>query len=174
MRGPFARRMLGPIMSCWVAVVSSSCAPVVSETGILLQIEVEPEVRRLAAALEVEIEGRGEMAGWGVPRALRTEVPGGDGEPLRIAVEPESSSASRQVRVTVRVLDPSKRPILMVRAESGFLQKRWILLRLLLQDACLGVACELEQSCRGGRCEPSWRDPETLPDVREAQAGAET
>ncbi len=152
---------------CLHGALLGACTPEEAETGLLVSLDAEPDVRQIASSLEVEVAGRTDEMGWGLPHALRADVSGEDAWPVRIAVEPAGRAEERGVQVTVRALDAGGRARLVTRAESRFLPGRWLLLRLVLQDSCLQVACPSEQGCRNGSCASPWQDPETLPDALE-------
>ncbi|MET0390113.1 MAG: EGF domain-containing protein [Polyangiales bacterium] len=83
--------------------------------------------------------------------------------PLRIVLEPRELDARRRFMVTATALDAQDEQLTEARAQSGYVGGEVRRLGLQLTAACIGVSCDVAESCTDGRCSDAWQAPTELP-----------
>ncbi|MCS6798083.1 MAG: hypothetical protein NZ898_06090 [Myxococcota bacterium] len=153
-----------------LAFALSACAKEPVRTQVMVSVDAEAGVRARARSLVVRVYG-GPRASLGVPAQLAEEFPfpvsASEGWPRVVALAPLRNDPTRIYRVVAQAFDgPAGGGELVaeVSAISGYLRGRVLWLRLLLQDACIGMRCDSpELTCRDGACASARRDPGELP-----------
>lgn len=135
-------------------------------TEVVAVIDAEPNVRSMAKSLRVVVTaGNG---GSEFPDTVLDQVIGSSSEPVtfpvRVALVPRGGDSSRTYRVEAQALDGST-PLAVTRAISGYLPRRTLSLAMVLENACLGIACtDVTRTCASGTCQTiAPTDPSTLP-----------
>lgn len=82
--------------------------------------------------------------------------------PRVLPLEPKGGDASRRFEVEATAYDVAGKVITTVRAISGYIEHRQLVLRLVLEDACIEVECGDEETCRSGKCTSAVVDPADL------------
>jgi len=137
-------------------------------TQTMLMIDVEPEILRSAARVEVRVTG-------GIGRRLldeRTvfnrvlEVSGTDPQPpWIIALAPEAGALDRAYGVLVLVRDSDEQVLVRQGLVSSYVSGRVLRLDLRITSACLAVSCpDYPTTCVSGTCSDPWVDPTSLPE----------
>lgn len=161
-------------LALWLVlgVLAPSCSAAGVNTQVMVTVDAEPGVRSMTRTLVVRVYGgaRGvapsELA---LLQELPTPVTTSAGWPDVIALAPLDRDASRIYRVEASAYDVAAPgvdsvPVATVRATSGYVPGQTVWLRLLLQDACIGVACtDVSRTCRGGTCVDATIPPDMLP-----------
>jgi len=135
-------------------------------TEVMVVIDAQCGVRARASELRVRITGEGtdETFTYGV-------AADGTGWPRRVAVVPKGGDAARDFQVQAEALDTTG-PFATARGAAGFASERTLMLRLVLEDTCIGVTCSAPTShCSAGSCAAAEMRTSPLEDVVPACSG---
>ncbi len=138
------------------------------ETGILLVVDADAELRATVRRLEIDVESWSASGERVRPAPTVFKGLTADDWPRRGRLVPRDGDASRQFLVTVRAYEldecyaGSCEPLATVRAQSGYVAGQWRRLVLFLVSSCRGVTCDVDQTCRAGRCESAEVPPGQL------------
>ncbi len=151
---------LTPFRLLALSVLAFGLTGCATRTQTIVVVDGDATVRADAAALDVRILGP-----TGDTLRTLTARPGLDAPelPFTLALEPASGDASRRFTVEVTAQRADGSTMTSARASSGYLAGRVLELRVYLEMQCASVSCAGETACRGGRCEPVFVDPGTLP-----------
>jgi alpha-tubulin suppressor-like RCC1 family protein len=149
-RSPVSAPVLATLFSAayaWTAL-SAGCAE--DATGAVVIVDADEDLRGAAESLRVQVLGSA-----GTPDWIDAETGAWRGAdlrfPRRLTLAPRGGDATRRYAVVAEVTTASG--VVRGRLEGGFVAGRVVEQRLLLEAACVGIACEPGQVCRGGRCE---------------------
>lgn len=120
---------------------------------------------RKATELHVEIRGGAE----GTPPesyALRYERTVPASWPSRIALVPLDPVPPRAWSARVEALTVEGDPVAETTVRGGYADMRTVLVRVVLEDACVGVRCD-DQRCDSGLCVDPVVDVASAPDLEE-------
>ncbi len=147
---------------CTVLVALAGCSE--SVTQVIVLIDAEPGIREDATALQVRVEGRDSRSDEGVVK-LDAPVILTDNQrwPVRLAMRPLKDDVTRVFAVEVLARDGNT-TIATARIVSGYVEGQVRYAKLLLEDACRGMACNArpDETCRGGMCVIAYVDPQKL------------
>ncbi len=155
-----------------------ACAAKKPRTEVLVIFEADLAVRRVAR--EIQITAWGGARGTATPsenaQELRLDIDSIGGWPISHALVPDGGDASRLFRVEGRVFDIEDRTnaIGTVRAISGYVEGKTLILRLRFYGACLyQPACAEEDASCGsnGTCRPARPSPRELPELAPNDGG---
>lgn len=157
------RAAFGAVLLAFVAACSTRSA-----TQIVVEIDAERGVRGAVEVVHVVVNG-GDGTTAGAPRVQRLDVRERPPRwPFTVVIAPLERDSERRYEIVVSAKGPAPtgggdRPVVAtVRAISGFVPDETRVLRLLLEDACRGVACDAEETCRAGTCMVATVDPSIL------------
>ncbi len=152
--------------------VLPACQSAGVNTQVMVTVDAEASVQRTTRSLVVRVYG-GPRGTAQLDLDLLQEIPfpvaAGDGWPTLIALAPLDRDATRIYRVEAAAYDtptPTEAtvPVARVRAISGYVPEQIVWLRLLLQDACIGLECtDIQTTCSGGACVSAIRPASDLP-----------
>jgi hypothetical protein len=146
-----------------LALLSSlGCRDTVPATQIMVLVEAQSQVREAARSVRVIVRsGQGEQGKWEdrYDKALTVDADKLQW-PIELALLPKNGDATRVYEVTATAIDESASEIARVRAISGFVPHKVLMLGLRFDDACIGRQdmCDATQSCRGGVCQDAHID----------------
>lgn len=126
------------------------------QTQVVVLVDGEPGVREAARALRVRIDSV-EAGGNHLDERVTPKWP------LVLTLRPADGDASRHYRVGVEALGKADAPVALARLQSGYVagERRFVV--LMLEDDCIGVACEdASDTCHAARCVSALIDAEQL------------
>ncbi len=138
------------------------------ETGILLVVDADSALRGSVRRLEIEVESWSTSGDRVRPAPLVVKDLKDTDWPRRGRLVPADGDATRQFLVTVRAYEQNEcaagscEPVVTVRAQSGYVPGQWRRLTLFLVSSCRDTVCDVDQTCRAGRCESAEVPPEQL------------
>lgn len=147
----------------------AGCAAPAARTEVMLEVRGASGVAATAAQLHVRVTGGAEAAPIAsyVPRLDRVfdEGPEAARLPRRIALVPlDEQPRGYWIEARAELADGSE--IATARAIGGYAIGRTVLLPLTIEDACVGVSCDAEQTCDArGACADARVDAESLADL---------
>jgi hypothetical protein len=150
----------------------TACSQSGANTQVMVTVDAEDGVRAVARQVLVHVYGGAHGAAQETLPLVQEypiAVPPHNGWPLVIALAPLDRDPTRVYRVEAIAFDVAEPtattvPVATVRAISGYVPGQTVLLRLLLQDDCLGHECtDINTTCDHGTCETAVVDPLTLP-----------
>lgn len=144
-------------MRRWAFITAVLCTlPLVAgcnralRTEVMLEIDAECGVRSAANEIVVVILGPDAATMHSFP------VSGDMGWPRRIGLIPANDDPSRRFRVRVTAMRGAT-TVATTFVESGYVDQQTLGLRVVLDDACMGVTTCTDQACVAGVCEPPMR-----------------
>jgi hypothetical protein len=149
-------RPLAAFALAWLLCACSSQGG--EPTQVLVVIDAESGVRRDAATMHILVQS-------GAEAVYDRTLAAAEGEivlPYVLALVPKDGDASRRFQVAATVHDADEEFVAQVRATSGYVENRRVVLWLMLEDSCKRVSCEADQTCHNGVCDSAAVDPETL------------
>ncbi|MCB9604554.1 MAG: hypothetical protein H6722_13710 [Sandaracinus sp.] len=154
-----------------LATLLFACAAETPRTQVMVVIDADDGVRADTTRLRITVR-----SGAAFDEFRLEQTVGGEGRPLtwplRVALVPQDGDASRVFDVEAEALSSTNERTGIVRARSGYVPRRTKELALLLEDCCRAVECSAEQTCRSCMCAAKDVNPEALPDLGRADAGA--
>lgn len=162
------------------AVLLGGCGETVPATQVVLTVDAEPELAQKLTKVELVIRGGRVRAGELDADTMETVAFGTTGMdarplelPVRVLLVPRGNDASRRYEVVVSGRVEGAEPLATVVrvVRNGYVRREARELRVVLQEACLGVACAVpDQSCDLGACrETTLGDPAGLAQYRPAE-----
>ena len=154
--GQATRRPLAALLVLCAAACSDS-----QPTEIVVRIASDLRIPDEIDGLVVKVEH------WGALRFDQTydldpRTPGFVTLPATVGIV-----AGETPQQPVRVVASAMRHGALVverRAQLAFLEQRILLLEMLLSRSCVGVGCNLDQTCANGECRSMEEDPRRLPE----------
>lgn len=152
-----ARRLIAFIALATLTACSQNGA----NTQVMVTVDAEAGVQAAARVVLVHVYGGPSGASQGelpLVQEYPIAVPPHNGWPIVIALAPIDRDPTRIYRVEALAYDVPEPtatdvPVATVRAFSGYVPGQTVLLRLLLQDACLGQECtDITTTCDQGEC----------------------
>jgi hypothetical protein len=125
------------------------------DEGTLVVVHADAEATARAGATSVVATVIG-------PDGMREESYASSDIPLRLALEPRGGDASRRYEIVLELRDEADSVLGRQRALSGYVDGEERELRLLFDDACVGVICGDGESCYEGACVDACVEP-TVP-----------
>lgn len=150
-----------------VALSIAGCVTHVPATEVVVVIDAEPAVVRLAATLRVGVAGG---ARGSTLTSQAEQVLGSASSPIAwpvtVALAPAGGDVDRLFVVEADALDSTGATVGIVRARSSYVANRTLELRLTLEDCCRAVAptCALDETCRSCMCTSFDVPVSTIPD----------
>lgn len=156
MSAPLSRRARAksfrpaPLLFAVVASVSACAEPSVTcaDTDLVIGIQADPALKSTARSVRiVATDDAGEV--------VRTGALPSNSAPLFPIEVPLKAKSSKRLTVTTEAFSAANMTGLLVSRTAILTPECGVqksLLRLVLQDACLGVVCSLGQTCQAGAC----------------------
>jgi alpha-tubulin suppressor-like RCC1 family protein len=139
------------VMAAWTTVAMAACGSS-QDTGLMLIIDADGEVRSRAVTLDVQI--RGEKGGD--LNELEPVVYGAGesiGWPRGLAVVPKGGDASRTLRVHIRAFElGAADAFIEAQVIAGFERGQRLQIEVYLEARCIDVSCGAEETCFEGEC----------------------
>jgi hypothetical protein len=169
-----ARKLLAVLLTTGVLGACSAlggCSQTGANTQVMVVVDGEAGVRGVTRLVSVRVYGGphgADQDSLALVGSYPIAVPD-TRWPLVIALAPLDRDPTRIYRVEaaaydVGMLTDSAVPVATVRAISGYVPGQTVLLRLLLQDSCIGHECtDIQTTCDHGMCVSAVVDPTTLP-----------
>lgn len=127
-------------------------------TEVVVTLDAQSQVAAMSGDVHVIVRG-GPASGatYDSPSALDITVPVGAGAnrqfPLQVTVAPRGGDASRRWAVdAMAVQSGTSTVIATARVHGSFVEGNTLRIGLVLEDACLNVVCDADQTCRGSVC----------------------
>ncbi len=162
------------LLACFAVSITAGCSKeTVARTQVMVVVDAEPGVRAETSGLQIVVKGGTDETA--LTESYNHTIPDGSAEdlvwPWKIAVVPAQGDPERVFEVEVTALDAGGGGIARVRAISGFLPNKTLMLTLKFDDACLGKLddCGATQTCSAGECEDAHVDVGTLPPYGDGQ-----
>jgi hypothetical protein len=133
-------------------------------TQVMAVISAEPAVSEITADVRIVVRsGQGEDWEERLDRDVATDVAAA--WPIEVSITPKSNDATRVYEITATALDDAGIEVAQVRAISGFVESKALLLALVFEQSCLGkvAECDATETCRAGNCEDAHVDVALLP-----------
>jgi hypothetical protein len=138
---------LRPVLVLVLVLVLVGCDDsAVDQTQVVVLVDGQPGVRKAARALRVRIDSV-EAGGNHLDERVTPKWP------LELTLRPFGGDAERHYRVSVEALGKADALVALARLQSGFVagERRFVV--LMLEDDCIGVACEdASDTCHAARC----------------------
>jgi hypothetical protein len=138
-----------------LALVCMACPEGASPTQVMVVVAAETSIADDTARLVVRVGGKPRDSGKAFETSLEREFKRGSdlALPLSITIAPAGGDAKRIYEFVATAYDASDTRIGEVRAISGFIEGRSLLLTLLLEESCRTISCEsADLTCREGDC----------------------
>jgi hypothetical protein len=139
----------------WVALVCLFAGCAAQPTQVIVTIGAEPGV--VAAGARLRLTVLGGVGRTEAPTASRFErvlSPGGadPAYPFELALAPLDGDQGRSYSVTARAETGAGGFVGQVRVIGGYVAGETLFVALTLEDACQGVVCGAQETCRAGAC----------------------
>lgn len=146
----------------------AGCTTTVPATGVVVEIDAEPGIVLSARTLRVVVAG-----GTAVSREVRVDqrIEAPIPWPIHVTVTPIGGDASRTFSVSAEALDAGGGSLGTARVISGYVSRRVLFVRVVLEDCCRDTRCGGDQTCVDCSCAAATVDPTTLPDYVAGDAG---
>lgn len=154
----------------WMAVLALVLSPVFgcadNVTQVVVSMDAESAWR--SAATEVRVVVRGAPAGdAGFDTPVRdVTLMVGAGQlyqfPVDVTVAPLEGDSTRRWSVDAIATNTETNATATVRVRGSYVSGRTLRVSLLFEDACAGVMCATDQTCRAGACVDATFNPEPL------------
>jgi hypothetical protein len=138
-------------------------------------IDAESGVRARAQEVRIAVRsGQGDESAWEERYENTLDVDDNTGWPVELSLLPKDGDATRVYEVTATALDAGGAPIAIVRAISGYVQRRALRLSLTFEDDCIDKAltCTDTQTCVSGACVDARITSSGLPGYSSPSTGA--
>ncbi len=160
------------LLLCLLLGAIAGCPASDSPTGVLIIIDAAPGVRAASSDLRITVRGAPKGSSAYTER-YQTQV--ADVKwPYRAGLAPQSGNAARQFELQADAYGARNEFVASVRVRSGYVAGKQLTLHLLLEDACIGVRCADDETCKSGACVDNYVKPGDLdggkPDM-DAQVG---
>ena len=139
---PFVALLVG-LMSAF-SVTSCVTRPAMQ---VIVEIDAEEDLKAEITSVRVELFGTSDDP----PEPENQSFPSPHTWPFVAVLAPQNRDVTRRFRVQATASVGAR--TIITRASSGFAPDRTWHLRLRFERACLDLPCEVESSCRSGRCE---------------------
>jgi len=139
----------------WVALACLFAGCAAQPTQVIVTIGAEPGV--VAAGARLRLTVLGGVGRTEAPTASRFErvlVPGGadPAYPFELALAPLDGDQGRSYSVTARAETGAGGFVGQVRVIGGYVEGETLFVSLTLEDACQGVVCGAQETCKAGAC----------------------
>lgn len=148
-----------------MAALLVGCAGPTPRTEVMLDIDAEPAVRERAAQLRVHVLG-GEAGQPPEGYASRLDRTFAASWPRRVALVPLELEPPRGWQVELEAQSATGEVVAASVVRGGYDEARTVLVRAVLEDACIGVPCP-RMRCAAGRCIDPLVDVSAAPDLEE-------
>jgi hypothetical protein len=138
-----------------LALLCAACPEGVSPTQVMVVVAADESIAHDTERLVVRVGGKPRDSGAAFETSLEREFKRADGLelPLSITIAPAGGDEKRIYEFVATALDGSGARIGEVRAISGFIKGRSLVLALRLEEACRSISCDNDTlTCRGGDC----------------------
>ena len=148
-----------PAAARWVALACLFAGCAAQPTQVIVTLDAEPGV--VAAGARLRLTVLGGVGRTEAPTASRFErvlSPGGGGVggdpayPFELALAPLDGDVGRSYSVTARAETEVGAFVGQVRVIGGYVAGETLFVALTLEDACQGVVCGAEETCKAGAC----------------------
>jgi len=139
----------------WVALACLFAGCAAQPTQVIVTVGAEPGVVAVGARLRLTVLGGvGRTEAPTASRFERVLVPGGadPAYPFELALAPLDGDQGRSYSVTARAETSVGGFVGQVRVIGGYVAGETLFVTLTLEDACQGVVCGAQETCRAGAC----------------------
>ena len=138
------------VLLLFFATLVAACSRPRPVSQIIVYVEAQPLTRAEATHLTIVVRGGPPGTTPIDARELGYDAP--LAWPYDVTVVPAANDASRILEVEATAYDGGRRIVARATLRAGYAQGEGRTVHLLLEDACRGVVCPPEQTCRSGRC----------------------
>jgi hypothetical protein len=161
-------RIPGLVITAATVAMLSCGGDTTTATQVMVRVDAQAQLRASAHYVRLVVRsGQGEAGKW-EDRYDKKLSPDTKAImwPIELSLLPKDGDATRVYEVTATAFDAQDKQIAQVRAISGFVAHKALVLALRFDDECISKAgaCDDDETCRAGHCIDAHVDADSLPE----------